>query len=76
MQGIDDKIKSIILEYINENDDVSSFKDMDSLEKVELLLIMEEELEMDFPDDTWLQFTSLESAIKAVKEHYESRRNN
>lgn len=73
-----DKIKSIIADKLSINEDEitmeSSFiEDLnaDSLDIVELIMALEDELDMEIPDEDAEKFTTVEDVVKFVKSHVE-----
>ncbi|MEG0296046.1 MAG: acyl carrier protein [Clostridium sp.] len=73
-----DKIKEIIADKlsINEEDitmDASFVEDLnaDSLDIVELIMALEDELEMEIPDEDVEGFTTVGDVVKYVKAHVE-----
>ncbi len=73
-----DKIKSIIADKLSIGEDEitmeSSFiEDLnaDSLDIVELIMALEDELDMEIPDEDAEKFTTVEDVVKFVKSHVE-----
>lgn len=73
-----DKIKEIIADKLSINEDditmEASFVDdlgADSLDIVELIMALEDELEMEIPDEDVEGFTTVGDVVKYVKSHVE-----
>lgn len=73
-----DKIKEIIADKLSLNEDDitmdSSFVDdlnADSLDIVELIMALEDELEMEIPDEDVEGFTTVGDVVRYVKSHVE-----
>ena len=74
--AIVDKVKAIIVEQLGaEEEDVkvdSSFVDdlgADSLDIVELVMALEEEFELEIPDEDAEKIRTVGEAVKYIKEH-------
>ncbi len=74
--ALEEKIKKIIVEQLGANADEvtleASFIDdlgADSLDTVELVMALEEEFDIEIPDEDAEKITTVEGAIKYVKEH-------
>jgi len=74
--ALEEKIKKIIVEQLGVNADEvtpeASFIDdlgADSLDTVELVMALEEEFDIEIPDEDAEKITTVEGAIKYVKEH-------
>lgn len=74
--AIIDKVKSIIVEQLGvEEDDVkieSSFVDdlgADSLDIVELVMALEEEFDLEIPDEDAEKIRTVGEAVKYIQEH-------
>lgn len=74
--AIIDKIKSIIVEQLGvEEDDIkmeSSFVDdlgADSLDIVELVMALEEEFDLEIPDEDAEKIRTVGEAVKYIQEH-------
>lgn len=73
-----DKLKEIIADKLGVNEDEitmeSTFIDdlgADSLDIVELIMSLEEELEMEIPDEDAAEFITVADVVKYIKEHRE-----
>ena len=76
MASIEDKVRTIIVDQLGiQEDDVkpeASFIDdlgADSLDIVELVMAMEEEFEIEIPDEEAENIKTVEDAIKYINEH-------
>ncbi len=74
--ALEEKIKKIIVEQLGVNADEvtpeAAFIDdlgADSLDTVELVMALEEEFDIEIPDEDAEKITTVEGAIKYVKEH-------
>lgn len=75
MSDLEERVKKVITEQLSvENDKLvegAKFVDdlgADSLDTVELVMALEEEFEIDIPDEEAEKITSVQEAIKFVKE--------
>ncbi|WP_055070992.1 acyl carrier protein [Clostridium massiliamazoniense] len=73
-----DKIKEIIADKLSVDEDSitmdSTFVEdlgADSLDVVELIMSLEEELEMEIPDEDAAEFITVADVVKYIKEHRE-----
>ena len=78
MSNIEERVKKIVVEHlgVKEEDiknEASFVEDLgaDSLDTVELVMALEEEFETEIPDDQAEQITTVEQAIKYIKDHSE-----
>jgi acyl carrier protein len=76
MASIEDKVKSIIVEQLGISEDEvkpeASFIDdlgADSLDIVELVMAMEEEFEIEIPDEEAENIKTVGDAIKYISQH-------
>jgi len=76
MASVEDKVKSIIVDQLNISEDEvkpeASFIDdlgADSLDIVELVMKMEEEFEIDIPDEEAENIKTVGDAIKYIGQH-------
>ncbi|MBI2377602.1 MAG: acyl carrier protein [Deltaproteobacteria bacterium] len=76
MASIEDKVRSIIVEQLGTSEDEvkpeASFIDdlgADSLDIVELVMAMEEEFEIEIPDEEAENIKTVGDAIKYITEH-------
>ncbi|MBK8014775.1 MAG: acyl carrier protein [Deltaproteobacteria bacterium] len=76
MASIEDKVRSIIVEQLGISEDEvkaeASFIDdlgADSLDIVELVMAMEEEFELEIPDEEAENIKTVGDAIKYINEH-------
>ena len=73
-----EKVKALIADKLSINEDEitmeSAFVDdlnADSLDIVELIMALEDELDMEIPDDEAEKFVTVGDVVKYVKEHVE-----
>ncbi|HHU83159.1 MAG TPA: acyl carrier protein [Firmicutes bacterium] len=76
VDNIFDKIKEIVVEQLGVDDEEvtekASFVDdlgADSLDIVELIMALEEEFDMEIPDEDAEKISTVGDAIKYIKEH-------
>jgi len=76
MSSIEEQVKNIVAEQIGVKEDevtnAASFVDdlgADSLDTVELVMALEEELETEIPDDDAEKITTVQQAIDFIKSH-------
>ena len=79
MPGVEDRVKHIIVDQLGlEESEVTpnaSFVDdlgADSLDKVELVMALEEEFETEIPDEEAEKITTVQQAIDYIKSHGKS----
>ena len=79
MSSIEERVKKIIAEQLSVGDDQlkgdASFVDdlgADSLDTVELVMALEEEFEMDIPDEEAEKIVTVQDAVDHIKAHLES----
>ena len=76
MSSIEDRVKKIVVEQLGANEDqvtpeVSFVDDLgaDSLDTVELVMALEEEFDMEIPDDKAESIATVNDAISYIKAH-------
>ena len=76
MSSIEDKVKKIIAEQLSVSEDqikpdASFVEDLgaDSLDTVELVMALEDEFEMEIPDEQAEKITTVQQAIDYAKAH-------
>lgn len=79
MSTVDERVKKIIAEQLSVGEDQvageASFVDdlgADSLDTVELVMALEEEFEIDIPDEEAEKIVNVQDAIDYIKSHTES----
>ncbi len=78
MSGIEERVKKIVAEQLGVKEDEitpeASFVDdlgADSLDTVELVMALEEEFEMEIPDEDAEKIITIQNAIEYIKAHKE-----
>ena len=76
MASVEDKVKSIIVDQLNINEDAvtgsaSLVDDLgaDSLDQIELVMAFEEAFNIDIPDEDAEKIATVQDAIEYVKSH-------
>jgi len=76
MSSVEDRVKKIVVEQLGVKEDEvkpeASFVDdlgADSLDTVELVMALEEEFEMEIPDEDAEKITTVQETIGYIKEH-------
>ncbi|GFN23970.1 acyl carrier protein [Moorellaceae bacterium AZ2] len=75
MDNIFNKVRSIVAEQLGvEEEEISmdtSFEDLnaDSLDIVELIMALEEEFDIEIPDEDAEKLTTIRAAVEYIKEH-------
>jgi len=76
MENIEQRVKKIVAEQLGVSDveikNESSFVDdlgADSLDTVELVMALEEEFEMEIPDEEAEKITTVQQAVNYINEH-------
>lgn len=76
MSSIEDRVKKIVVEQLGANEDQvtadSSFVDdlgADSLDTVELVMALEEEFDMEIPDDQAESIATVKDAVGYIEAH-------
>lgn len=76
MENVEQRVKKIVAEQLGVNEteikNESSFVDdlgADSLDTVELVMALEEEFEMEIPDEEAERITTVQQAVDYVKAH-------
>ncbi len=76
MSSIEDRVKKIVVEQLGANEDqvtpeVSFVDDLgaDSLDTVELVMALEEEFDMEIPDDQAENIATVNDAISYINAH-------
>ncbi len=76
MSSIEDRVKKIVVEQLGANEDQvtaeSSFVDdlgADSLDTVELVMALEEEFDMEIPDDQAESIATVKDAVSYIEAH-------
>lgn len=76
MSSIEDRVKKIVVEQLGANEDQvsaeSSFVDdlgADSLDTVELVMALEEEFDMEIPDDQAESIATVNDAVTYINAH-------
>lgn len=79
MSTVDERVKKIIAEQLSVGEDQvsgeASFVDdlgADSLDTVELVMALEEEFEIDIPDEEAEKIVNVQDAVDYIKAHTES----
>ena len=74
MSSIEDRVKKIVIEQLGANEDQvtaeSSFVDdlgADSLDTVELVMALEEEFDMEIPDDQAESIATIKDAVSYIE---------
>jgi acyl carrier protein len=73
--GVFEKVKAIVIEQLGVDEDKvtleTSFEDLnaDSLDIVELVMALEEEFEMDIPDEDAEKLKTIGDAVNYIKEN-------
>lgn len=78
MSSVEDRVQKIIAEQLSVSDDQvtgnASFVDdlgADSLDTVELVMALEEEFEIDIPDEEAEKIVKVQDAVDYIKSHAE-----
>lgn len=79
MANIEERVKKIVVEQLGVKEDEvkseSSFVDdlgADSLDTVELVMALEEEFEVEIPDEDAEKITTIAEAVNYINEHADS----
>lgn len=82
MSTIEERVKKIIIEQLGVKEEEVKFEasfvedlGADSLDTVELVMALEEEFDMEIPDDKAEKITTVQAAVDYIKAHSENAEN-